>query len=143
MDSTFGDMIMEGWLVIYMDNVLVAAETKEECQERTKQVLKRMEEEDLHLKLAKCTFDQMEVEYLGLTSGQGWRSTHRPHQAECSTRLGTPQIGKSSPIIHQILQFLPEVYPQLLHTCTTSPWLDKKGNNLLVGKGTRQGVHQT
>ena len=66
MDSTFGDMIAEGWLIIYMDDILVFAETLEECQEQTKQVLKRMQEEDLHLKLAKCTFDQIEVEYLGL-----------------------------------------------------------------------------
>ena len=45
---------MEGWLIIYMDNVLVFVETLEECQERTKRVLDRMQEEDLHLKLAKC-----------------------------------------------------------------------------------------
>ena len=66
MGSTFRDMIVEGWLIIYMDDVLVAAETKEECQEQTKQVPKRMQEEDLHLKLAKCAFNQMEVPYLGL-----------------------------------------------------------------------------
>ena len=66
MDSTFRDMIVEGWLIIYMDDVLVFAETLEECQEQTRQVLDRMQEEDLHLKLAKCTFNQTEVEYLGL-----------------------------------------------------------------------------
>ena len=49
-----------------MDDVLVFAKTLEECQERTKQVLERMQEEDLHLKLTKCAFDQTEVEYLGL-----------------------------------------------------------------------------
>ena len=58
MDSTFRDMIAEGWLVIYMDDVLVFAETEAKCQEQTKQVLKWMQEEDLHLKLAKCAFDQ-------------------------------------------------------------------------------------
>ena len=71
MDSTFGDMITEGWLIIYMDDVLVFAETIEECQERTKRVLERMKEEDLHLKLAKCAFDQTEVEYLGLVVRNG------------------------------------------------------------------------
>ena len=38
-DSTFGDIITEGWLVIYMDDVLVLAKTKEECQKWTKWVL--------------------------------------------------------------------------------------------------------
>ena len=71
MDSTFRDLIMEGWLIIYMDDVLVFAKTLEECQEQTKQVLDRMQEEDLHLKLAKCAFDQIEVEYLGLIVKNG------------------------------------------------------------------------
>ena len=71
MDSTFRDMIAEGWLIIYMDNVLVYAETLEECQEWTKWVLERMKEEDLHLKLSKCAFNQMEVKYLGLVVRNG------------------------------------------------------------------------
>ena len=64
-------MITEGWLIIYMDDVLVFAENLEECQEWTKQVLKRMQEEDLHLKLAKCAFNQIEVEYQGLVVKDG------------------------------------------------------------------------
>ena len=71
MDSTFGDMIMEGWLIIYMDDILVATETKKEFQEWTKCILERMKEEDLYLKLVKCAFDQMEVEYLGLVVKDG------------------------------------------------------------------------
>ena len=71
MDSTFGDMIVEQWLIIYMDDIHVFAKTLEEYQEQTKQVLDRMKEEDLHLKLAKCVFDQTEVEYLGLIVKNG------------------------------------------------------------------------
>ena len=71
MDSTFGDMIAEGWLIIHMDNVLAFAETLEECQEQTRRILNRMQEEDLHLKLAKCAFNQTEVEYLGLIVKNG------------------------------------------------------------------------
>ena len=71
MDLTFRDMIAEGWLIIYMDDVLVFAGNLEDCQERTKWVLNRMQEEDLHLKLAKCTVDQTEVEYLELVVKNG------------------------------------------------------------------------
>ena len=71
MDLTFRNMIAEGWLIIYMDDILIFTETKEECQEQTEWVLKRMQEGDLHLKLTKCAFDQMKVEYLGLVIKNG------------------------------------------------------------------------
>ena len=51
MDSAFGNMIAEGWLMIYMDDVLVFANSEEQCQEWMRRVLKWMKEEDLHLKL--------------------------------------------------------------------------------------------
>ena len=57
MDSAFRDMIMEGWLVIYMDDDLVFVDTEGQFQEWTKWVLKWMQEEDLHLKLVKCAFN--------------------------------------------------------------------------------------
>lgn len=71
MDSAFRDMIAKGWLVIYMDDILVFAKMEAECQEQTKQVLKWMQEEDLHLMLAKCAFDQTSMEYLGLVVKNG------------------------------------------------------------------------
>ena len=85
-------------------------QTLEECQEQTKRVLERMQEEDLHLKLAKCTFDQKEVEYLGLVV-KGGGSTHGPHQVEGCGAMGTAHVSKSSQILHCILQFLPEIHP--------------------------------
>ena len=33
MDSAFGNMIAEGWLMIYMDDVLVFANSEAQCQE--------------------------------------------------------------------------------------------------------------
>ena len=42
MDLTFRDIIAKGWLVIYMDNVLVFTETEAKCQEWTKWVLEWM-----------------------------------------------------------------------------------------------------
>ena len=50
-DSAFGNMIAEGWLMIYMDDVLVFANSEEQCQEWMRRVLKWMKQEDLHLKL--------------------------------------------------------------------------------------------
>ena len=39
MDDYFRDLTDKGWLVIYMDNILIHAHMKEELEDRTKQVL--------------------------------------------------------------------------------------------------------
>ena len=64
MNDSFHDMIAEGWLIIYMDNLLIYSPDTATHTERTKQVLQCMVELDLHLKLEKCTFAAFEVEYL-------------------------------------------------------------------------------
>ena len=49
MNDSFRDMIAEGWLLIYMDDLLILSPNKKTHEERTKRVLARMEELDLHL----------------------------------------------------------------------------------------------
>ena len=66
MNDSFKDMIAEGWLIVYMDNMLITSRNKEEDIERTRRVLQRMKELDLHLKLKKCQFGVEEVDFLGL-----------------------------------------------------------------------------
>ena len=66
MNDSFCDMIVEGWLVIYMDDLLVFSSDEQTHTECTKQVLQHMMDLDLHLKLEKCTFTAIEVEYLGM-----------------------------------------------------------------------------
>jgi hypothetical protein len=39
MDDYFRDMIDEGWIAIYMDDILIHARTKEDLEKRTKRVL--------------------------------------------------------------------------------------------------------
>ena len=48
MNDSFKDMIAEGWLIVYMDNMLITSRNKEEDIERTRRVLQRMKELDLH-----------------------------------------------------------------------------------------------
>lgn len=66
MNHLFADMIAEGWLVIYMDDMLLASLNKDEHHGRTKRVLQRLKENDLFLKLEKCLFDKEEVDFLGM-----------------------------------------------------------------------------
>ena len=66
MNDSFRDMIVEGWLVIYMDDLLIYSPDVTTHTKRTKRVLQWMVELNLHLKLEKCTFAATTVEYLGM-----------------------------------------------------------------------------
>ena len=39
MDNYFRDMIDEGWITIYMDDILIHAKMKKDLKDRTKRVL--------------------------------------------------------------------------------------------------------
>ena len=66
MNDSFKDMIAKGWLIVYMDDMLITATDEKENIEQTRRVLQRMKELDLHLKLKKCKFGVKEVDFLGL-----------------------------------------------------------------------------
>ena len=66
MNDSFHDMIAEEWLVIYMDDLLIFSPDEETHKDCTKCVLQCMMDLDLHLKLEKCTFATIEMEYLGM-----------------------------------------------------------------------------
>jgi hypothetical protein len=71
MDNIFMTMI-DNWLVIvYMDNILIFADTKEELERITKLVLEKLQEHDLFLKAKKCEFCQTRIEYLGMIIEEG------------------------------------------------------------------------
>jgi Reverse transcriptase (RNA-dependent DNA polymerase) len=71
MDSIFSDMIEECKVIVYMDDILIFANSQEEFQERMKQVLQRLWEHDLFLKPKKCEFNKTTMEYLGLIIQEG------------------------------------------------------------------------
>jgi hypothetical protein len=71
MNNIFQDMLDEGWLIIYMDDIFIASADIEEHRKRTIQVVKRLLENDLFLKLEKCYFEVPEVEFLGMIIWNG------------------------------------------------------------------------
>jgi hypothetical protein len=70
MNDIFQDMIAEGKIVVYIDDILVYTNTKEENIRLTRKVLKRLKENDLFVKPEKCNFWEEEVEFLGMIVGR-------------------------------------------------------------------------
>ena len=71
MNESFRDMIAEGWLVVYMDDLLISSPDLETDTQRTTRVLQRMKELDLHLKIKKCKFGVSQIDYLGMVLSPG------------------------------------------------------------------------
>ena len=72
MSDIFKDLIDEGYVAVYMDNILVYTHTIEHHREVMIQVLDILRKHQLYLKVEKCTFECSTVEYLGLVLSEGW-----------------------------------------------------------------------
>jgi len=65
------DMINEGKVAVFVDNVLVGTETEEEHDEIVEEVLRRLEENDLYVKPEKCAWKVRKIGFLGVVIGPG------------------------------------------------------------------------
>ena len=63
MNDLFRDMITKGWLVVYMDDLLISPPDHHLDTKSTKRVLQRLKELNLHLKIKKCKCGVVETEY--------------------------------------------------------------------------------
>src|ERR1700677_1914830 len=66
MNAILKDLIDQGHVVVYMDDILVFTKDLEEHQQIVDEVLKRLKENDLFLKPQKYFFEQKEGKFLGL-----------------------------------------------------------------------------
>jgi Reverse transcriptase (RNA-dependent DNA polymerase)/RNase H-like domain found in reverse transcriptase len=71
MDHIFMTMIDNQLVIVYMDDILIFADIKEELERITKLVLEKLQEHDLFLKAKKCEFCQTRIEYLGMIIEEG------------------------------------------------------------------------
>ena len=69
MNELLRDLINIGKVAVFIDNVIVRTETEKEHDELVTEVIKRLEENDLYVKLEKCKWKAREVEFLGVVIG--------------------------------------------------------------------------
>jgi len=63
------DLMNEGKVVAFVDNVLVGMEIKDGHDEIVKEILKRLEENDLYVKPEKCVWKARKIGFLGAVIG--------------------------------------------------------------------------
>jgi len=66
MNDIFQNLIAEGIVVVYLDNILIFTKTEEEHAQAVRRVLQILKENKLFLHLEKCEFCKQQIEYLGL-----------------------------------------------------------------------------
>ncbi|SJL02936.1 uncharacterized protein ARMOST_06277 [Armillaria ostoyae] len=71
MNNIFKDLISEGKVTIYLNNILIFTKTLDEHRRIVQCVLQRLRENKLFLKAEKCEFEVLETEYLGVIISEG------------------------------------------------------------------------
>lgn len=69
MNDILRELINEGKVIVYLDDILIFTDTLEEHRLIVKRVLEILERNQLYLKPQKCEFERSEVEYLGVIIG--------------------------------------------------------------------------
>jgi Reverse transcriptase (RNA-dependent DNA polymerase) len=71
MNDIFHDLIMEGVVCVYLDDILIFSKMLEEQCRVTRIVLERLRKHKLYLQHNKCEFKKTSIEYLGLIISEG------------------------------------------------------------------------
>lgn len=71
MNDIFQDLIAEGHVCVYLDDILIFTETLEEHHQLLQMVLDRLRLHKLYLRPEKCEFEHTRIEYLGLIVSEG------------------------------------------------------------------------
>ena len=71
MNKIMRDLINEGKVAVFVDDVLVGTDDEEGHDKIVVEVLKRLEENDLYVKPEKCSWKTNKVNFLGVVIGQG------------------------------------------------------------------------
>jgi hypothetical protein len=71
MEEIFSDLISDGHVIVYLDDILIFHESSTELTALTHEVLRRFLKWDLYLKPEKCSFGKDTIEYLGFLVTNG------------------------------------------------------------------------
>jgi hypothetical protein len=114
MNHIFQDMVDEGHVVVYLDDILIFADNLALLDKLTHEVLSRLDKFDLYLKPEKCSFAQTTIDYLGLVISEG-QITMDPAKVKGITEWPTPTSVKQ---VQAFLGFC-NFYRRFIHNYST------------------------
>jgi hypothetical protein len=115
MNTIFKDLIDQGKVVIYMDDILIFTTNLEEHRELIKQVLQRLQDNDLYLKPEKCVFETDKVDFLGLIVSHNTLAMD-PIKIAGVAEWPTPKTVKE---VQAFLDVSSKISPRSLDPCST------------------------
>ena len=65
-NDIFSKEINEGWILVYINNILIFSDNKSTLQKNTLCILKKLRDNDLYCNLDECAFEVNEVNYLSM-----------------------------------------------------------------------------
>ena len=71
MNEIFADLIAEGKLCVYLDDILIFSHNLEEHRRIMRIVMERLHQNKLFLKPEKCKFEKRKIKYLGVIISEG------------------------------------------------------------------------
>ena len=69
MNKILRDLINKGKVAAFVDDILVGTETEERHDEIVEEILRRLEENNLYIKLEKCVWKAKKIGFLGVVIG--------------------------------------------------------------------------
>jgi len=68
MNEILRDLINEGKVAVFIDNILVGTETEKRYDKIMKEILKKLEENNLYIKLKRCMWKVKKIGFLGVVT---------------------------------------------------------------------------
>ena len=93
MNAIFADLIAEGKVAVYLDDILIWSSDRSEHWKVTHEVLERLKKHNLYLRPEKCAFEKDEIDYLELIIRAGSVSMD-PVKVKAVTTWSTPKCLK-------------------------------------------------
>ncbi|MBW0469729.1 hypothetical protein O181_009444 [Austropuccinia psidii MF-1] len=128
MDTIFQEEILEGWMVVYIDEIIIYSETWEDHGQYINRVLSKFTPINLKTSLKKCNFGQQELMELGhkvsglsLAIDQN-KLLQKPHQKFAHLTSSLYKLC-SKDVVFEITKERRDAYERIKHELTNAPVL--------------------